>query len=141
MEHQNTSFQDTVIFSWSTSRGYETYGWNICRLDSSRTGNRYRTCGGGYDMKGNVLGQYIAETFQEELQALKHETVEYVHGRLEHPELYGLFYNKDGVAYCDGACGESSMVNILKRLGVKVDYIRQGRPGRMTHIGYTLTRD
>jgi hypothetical protein len=47
--------------SWSVSRGQDTYGYNICRLDDTRTGKRYHLNGGGYDMIGTVLGDWLED--------------------------------------------------------------------------------
>lgn len=47
-------------FKRSTSRGRNTYGYNNGIKVAS-------TCGGGYDMKGTVLGDYIQQRFQAEL--------------------------------------------------------------------------
>lgn len=40
--------QDTnyLSLSWSISRGRDTYGYNIARLDDHATGKRYRCSGG-----------------------------------------------------------------------------------------------
>lgn len=56
--------------SWSTSRGRDTYGWNICRLDDTSTGKRYRCNGGGYDMAGTVFADWMQATYQQELRAI-----------------------------------------------------------------------
>lgn len=58
-----------LAISWSISRGTETYGYNICRLDDSQTGKRYR-CLGGYDMMGTVVGQWLEDLFQPQLKQL-----------------------------------------------------------------------
>lgn len=40
-----------LALSWSVSRGRDTYGYNICRLDDTSTGERFKCMGGGYDMQ------------------------------------------------------------------------------------------
>ena len=40
------------------SRGRDTYGYNMVTL-SSDTGKRFRVMGGGYDMHGQVMGEYV----------------------------------------------------------------------------------
>ena len=70
----------TLKFKYTTSRGRDSYGYNICSLwvDGEKTAS---TCGGGYDMKGKALGNWIARKFQNELLKFKEE-------------FYGLkFYN------------------------------------------------
>lgn len=59
-------------FKWTVSRGRDTYGYNICTLYVN--GNRAARCnGGGYDMEGTVLGNWIAATFPDDLRKLTTE--------------------------------------------------------------------
>lgn len=60
-----------LALSWSVSRGRDTYGYNICRLDDTSTGDRFKCMGGGYDMQGTVFGEWLAANYQPELLALK----------------------------------------------------------------------
>ena len=56
-------------FSWGTSRGRDTYGYTICRL--SVDGRTVARCnGGGYDMKGTCLADYVCKAFADRLRAL-----------------------------------------------------------------------
>lgn len=60
-------------FSWTVSRGRDTYGYNICTLyvDGVKRG---RCNGGGYDMQGTALAQFIESEFKEELvKTIKNE--------------------------------------------------------------------
>lgn len=97
-----------LAFKWSVSRGRDTYGYNIVtlRLNSKKVSS----CnGGGYDMTGACLGNWITYAFKDELSKFKFDEK----GK---SEFYGL--NKyDNNIYCDGACGFSSMEAILKELG------------------------
>ena len=62
----------TLIFKWGTSRARDTYGYSICTLYVD--GKRVAICnGGGYDMKGTCLGDYIASHFPDDLRKLKVE--------------------------------------------------------------------
>jgi hypothetical protein len=55
---------------WSVSRGRDTYGYNICSLYVD--GRKVSSCnGGGYDMKGTALGNWVARAFADRLVALK----------------------------------------------------------------------
>ena len=45
-------------FRWTTSRARDSYGYNRCTLYAGRD-KVASTCGGGYDMKGTVLGNFI----------------------------------------------------------------------------------
>lgn len=123
-----------LALSWSVSRGRDTYGYNICRLDDRETDKRYKCMGGGYDMKGTVFGDWLQDVYQERLMALasdpsKLEEAGYaVKGYLKHIDLYGItFYS--GKATLDGACGLESMKRIAEAIGLEVtdNYNRRKR--------------
>ena len=59
----------TLLFKWSISRGRDTYGYNICSLWIHER-KEATTCGGGYDMKGTVLGEFIEKHYQDRLLKL-----------------------------------------------------------------------
>jgi hypothetical protein len=66
---------DTFEFRWTVSRGRDTYGYNICSLFVND--KKVSACnGGGYDMKGTSLGNYIARAYADRLNALKPEDME-----------------------------------------------------------------
>ena len=116
-----------LSISWSISRGRDTYGYNICRLDDNQTGKRYRCMGGGYDMIGTVFGQWLEEQYQERLQALVATLplfdCEYsVPGYRQSKELYGLTIRLDNTVSLDGACGIDCMRTIAKALGLDVQW-------------------
>jgi hypothetical protein len=127
-------------FKYGTSRGRDTYGYNLVSLyvDGKRVS---RQCGGGYDMQGAALGQWITEQFQTELVAIARERAhrmvfvdaqgKWVGGKQEHrsgePYLYGFEAAfLDGPAgavhhaWCDGACGWESMRSILRALSYEI---------------------
>jgi len=72
---------DTITINWGTSRGKDSYGYTLCTL---RYDGRVmaRTCGGGYDLFGTVLGDFIARKYADRLLALTDTT-----------NLYGLSYH------------------------------------------------
>ena len=120
--------------SWSTSRGRDTYGYNICRLDDSRTRKRYRCMGGGYDMIGTVFGEWLTDMHAPQLAALfasrEHVDAGYaVKGYRKIPDLYEVTMSPDGKVHCDGACGIESMIRIAEAIGLQVQqtYSRKGR--------------
>lgn len=126
-----------LALSWSVSRGRDTYGYNICRLDDTSTGYRFKCMGGGYDMVGTVFGDWLAANYQPELLALK-DRASYVFpstGRGFHEEdradsLYGMRYHEKGDRISlDGACGLECMIRIAEAIGLEVerDYIAKGR--------------
>ncbi len=54
---------------WTTSRGRDTYGYNVVTLYVD--GEKAARCnGGGYDMEGTVIGTFIARAFADRLNAL-----------------------------------------------------------------------
>jgi hypothetical protein len=64
---------ETLTIRWGTSKGRDTYGYTTCSLRNQR-GKRVAACnGGGYDMRGTVIGNWLAATFPNELRALKPE--------------------------------------------------------------------
>ena len=132
--------------SWSVSRGQDTYGYNICRLDDIRTGKRYRTCGGGYDMIGSVLGDWLEDRFQDELRALVADLPKQKYGGTSYmqiseeinPKYYGLTISPDGTVCLDGACGVSSMQRIGEALGLNFQWLGN-RKGHTT--GYFISKE
>lgn len=113
-----------LSLSWSTSRGRDTYGYNICRLDvqqGTESPTRYRCNGGGYDMVGTVVGKWIQDNFQERLANCP---CEYNFERFPKLRtLYGLHKSPqdDGSIHCsiDGACGIESVMRIANAIGLE----------------------
>src|SRR5688572_29197131 len=61
----------SISIKWGTSRGRDTYGYTTCVLRNQR-GEKVAGCnGGGYDMRGTVIGNWLAATFPNELRAIK----------------------------------------------------------------------
>lgn len=113
--------------SWSTSKARDSYGYNIARLDDSISGKRYKTCGGGYDMVGTVLGEWFQDQYQSELLVLvaknadKLETYSTTCPDWQKIQgLYGLTY-RQGKAILDGGCGVESMLRIIEACGFEVE--------------------
>ena len=98
-----------LALSWSTSRGRDTYGYNICRLDSRDSGKRYRCMGGGYDMTGTVVADWLVAEHQGKLQALVPA------GKV----LYGM-YSNNGKQGVDGACGIECVIRIAEACGIEL---------------------
>ena len=119
-------------FRWTISRGRDTYGYNICSLWIRD--RKVSSCnGGGYDMKGTALAEWMVKELQPELLKLKgkaHTRYLVKNGKYEHkkslnPEFYGMttvinFDKKETYINLDGACGFSSMERILAAIGYKV---------------------
>ena len=94
---------------WSTSRGRDTYGWNVCTLTDETTGKRFRTTGGGYDMAGTVFGDWLEAEAQDALSALPDEEL-----------TYGARRRADGTVSLDGACGINCMHRAAAAIGAEL---------------------
>lgn len=116
-----------LAISWSISKGRDTYGYNICRLDSSNSGKRYRCIGGGYDMLGTVVADWLVAEHQDKLLHLARQLMSNPewHGDDSHyvtfPAFYGMTYvvNGNRVAV-DGACGIESVRKIAEACGIEL---------------------
>lgn len=135
-------------FRWTTSRGRETYGYNICSLWVD--GSKVSSCnGGGYDMKGASLADFMAKEYQERLllcigkQSRCHQYHSTEHGFDQTHAPKGTngrgestFYGSTGYlnpelnlykVSLDGACGFSSMERIAKAIGLTLQWKGQNR--------------
>lgn len=56
-------------FKWSISRGRDTAGYNVLTLRENGA-KVASTCGGGYDMTGTVVADWLSTTYPIRLQAL-----------------------------------------------------------------------
>lgn len=133
----------TVLeFKWTVSRGRDTYGYNICTL-RDRFGKRLARCGGGYDMKGTCLGQWIQGAFQAELIALAQADSQafaiYDEKGYRHPDPQSEYRPSEKLYGCcahwqagkldhvslDGGCGFSSMRDILNAIGLDLKWLHE----------------
>ena len=170
-----------LVFKWTVSRGRDTYGYNICSLWVD--GRKVSSCnGGGYDMKGTALGNWVAARFSDELMQLdipmsrrNGEDVREYYGLTYHDpkfdpskavvgkdchdrtiegkaegktveqaetdgdsfglERYQAFYRASSripterhtVPLIDGACGFSSVMEIVSALGYGLTYVHESR--------------
>ena len=115
-----------LALSWGVSRGRETYGYSIRRLTDTDTGRVYRTCGGGYDMTGTVLGKWLADRYAAELTALvsspRRRTPLGSTGWQSVDGPGGLSISPDGKIRVDGMVGESAMRDVAAALGLEIRY-------------------
>ena len=137
-------------FKYTTSKGRDSYGYNICSLwvDGEKQSS---TCGGGYDMKGKALGNWIARKFEKELlkfnksfygltfhdpnyqpskECLKEEEKDELTkltglARLRdfHKQSSNLPTEKHTIPQLDGACGFECMTSILNNMNYYLKYI------------------
>lgn len=59
----------TLIITYGTSRGRDTYGYTLVTLRENGT-KKASTCGGGYDMRGTVFADWLQQVYQERLMEL-----------------------------------------------------------------------
>lgn len=65
---------DRLVIKWGTSRGQYTYGYTTCTLRCN--GTKVSGCnGGGYDMKGTVIGNYVTWAFASDLRKIKEQVM------------------------------------------------------------------
>jgi len=125
---------------WSTSRGRDTYGYNICSVTDQATSKRYSCNGGGYDMLGTSFGAWLTETYQDALRKIGDRAYMTYHETFDATRnddgLYGMYRYADGRISLDGAYGIESMLKIAKTLGIGVRTTRD-RKGHTT--GYIVT--
>ena len=134
-------------FKWTVSKAQDTYGYNICTLLVD--GQKAARCnGGGYDMQGTCLGDWVASQFKDLLLKIKQDfygltfhnpnwqSSKEIIKREEEGKSLGLeryqdFYKqssklpteKHTIPQIDGACGFSSVEKILRHLGFNINLI------------------
>lgn len=105
---------------WSVSKARESYGYNVVTLTDYRD-IKIKTCGGGYDMIGTVIGKYLTQYHADRLAILLKMAKENENNPniKQIPELYGLSFYKNKPS-CDGACGLACMLKIAEYIGLKI---------------------
>lgn len=135
-----------LALSTSVSKGRDTYGYTIVRLDDTNKGERFKCMGGGYDMVGTVFAEWLVANYQDRLLTLKDRANYQVllSGRKtadRDDSIYGMTYHeKDNRVHVDGACGIDCVLKIADLIGLDVerDYIAKGRRRGET-IGYYVS--
>ena len=129
---------ETLTFKWTTSRARDSYGYNICTLRNKRGNKLNSNCGGGYDMQGAALGDFINDHFGDELK------------KLSSADFYGLnHYNPKAKThkrrflkratdktqtYVDGGCGFDSMRRILEKIGFELNWVKDTRDEKIYNL-------
>lgn len=125
---------DTYLsVKWTTSRGRDTYGYNICTVRDTSRGTRYACNGGNYDMQGTSFAEWLENTYQERLVEIKHRAHNISdagrYNEQEGGDLYGMTSRtRNKGIILDGACGLSSMIKIAEAIDLEVHqvYTRRG---------------
>ena len=148
-QKKETIMQDRYVlkYTYGTSRASDSYGYNMVglKVDDKRVA---RTCGGGYDMKGTVLGDWIEVEFKDKLlkfdktfygltyvnpdwkpskETLEQEKKDGFIGLARYQDFHSrtsdLPTKKHTIPMIDGACGESSVTRIIEHLGYEYNSI------------------
>ena len=119
--------------TYGTSRAKHYCGLPTKKLVQRGSTNVWRVTGCGYDAFGDMVGKMITTLFKPYLKEISPDILK---------EYYGIYLRENDL-FIDGACGLSSMENILKDLlGYTIKYHykldRKGRPDYK--IGFTLTK-
>lgn len=102
-------------FKWTKSRALNTYGYNICSLWVN--GHKAASCrGGGYDMMGTVLADWLVKNFQLKLrERFNKESIK---------KFYGATLNEEtGAIFIDGACGISCVIDLAREIGIYIEHL------------------
>jgi hypothetical protein len=132
-----------LIVKHGVSKAADSYGYSRVTVTEARTGQKFTAVGGGYDMVGTVLGEWMEANIQDRLDALQPGTKTV--GDYPRP-LYGISYkgtkSASGFEYThasvDGGFGLSSMIAVARACGIHVEEVwdRSRRVGR--HIGFNV---
>jgi len=131
-----------LILTIGRCRGRDTYGWTLVTLTDPSTGKRYRARGGGYDMIGSALGDFIEDRYQNRLRTLAKPSASKTGKHIYHSEglLYGMLRDNDtGAVMLDGGCGISAMKSIAAQIGLSCEgtFRRRGKR-RNLESGYKI---
>ena len=130
----------------STSKGRDTYGYTIVTATDNATDKAYRTCGGGYDMRGTVVADWLESVAQDRLLALaalcgRDDSRTYGTDNKWAPikGYYGSTINPDGSISLDGGCGIESIRHIAEAVGIVIRGCYGTGRKRDSLIGYFVT--
>lgn len=137
----------SLSVKWTSSKAQDTYGYNICTVINDGNGERFKCLGGGYDMLGTSLANFIQKEYQTELMQ-NSDKAYYLNGypenimSVEKQGFYGMTFNKlKNSITLDGACGISSIERLINEvLGLTLERVHsRDRKGRIKDlIGFYL---
>lgn len=109
----------SLSVKWSVSKAQDTYGYDICTVINNDNGERFKCLGGGYDMLGTSLANFIQKEYQTELMQ-NSDKAYYLNGypenimSVEKQGFYGMTFNKlTNSITLDGGCGINSIERII----------------------------
>lgn len=121
---------------YSISKAKDTYGYNVITLVDEK-GKKFKTCGGGYDMIGTVVGEWLFANYKDKLIEM---LIPYPQGeQLTDNDNYGWFLAKStNQYYIDGACGIDCMIKLARKIGLKINRLHSNSDRRGYTIGYIV---
>ena len=139
----------SLSVKWTSSKAQNTYGYNICTVINDDNGERFKCLGGGYDMLGTSLANFIQKEYQTELMQNSDKAYTlYIDQALQQNKkegFYGMSYSRNDAHYSyvslDGACGISSIERLINEvLGLTLERVHsRDRKGRIKDlIGFYL---
>lgn len=143
----------SLSVKWSVSKAQNTYGYNICTVINDDNGERFKCLGGGYDMLGTSLANFIRKEYQTELMQSAEKAYSHYNNACEVEKVrndkdgyYGMtaIYEKDlglSKVTLDGGCGINSIERIINDvLGLTLERVySRDRKGRVKNvIGFYL---
>lgn len=122
------------------SHAWSARGYGSSRIIDGSGSVISKATGCGYDRFGTVIGDFIENVFQNELQRLAKRfcKTKYAGGRKSAKEFYGMFLRKDKTVALDGACGERSMTNILACIGFELLQVGKHETTYSGNVYYSL---
>ena len=121
-----------IYFTYGTSRGQDSYGYNIVSLyvDGVKVA---MSVGVGFDQHGDCLGRWLTKTYNNRLKELPAN-----YGSLDNNKgFYGLCHydgtsrthraTKNSKTSVDGMCGVSSVSAIMREIGVETFEVKKPR--------------
>lgn len=128
---------------YGTSTAAGSYGYNRVVLVDTMSGAKAAATGGGYDMTGTVVGEWMMAHIQDRLDKLEPGTKSV--GFYPRP-LYGIQYkgttSGSGYTYAhahvDGGCGLSSMLDIARACGIIIEEVYDRSARNVKCIGFDV---
>ena len=109
-------FSEFLHIKWSISRAADTAGYNRVTLTPTVSPGRHVAVGGGYDMVGTVVADYLSATFKEQFDKA---AANYRATSTKPP--YGFFLHAEGGWRLDGGCGLDSIIRAAALVNIKIN--------------------
>lgn len=135
----------TLLYKSGISKGTNTYGYNLITLKDAETGQRFRQCGGGYDMLGAALADALVTLYPDNFNAIHASAAHVINKQISpyilgNPKgLYGFYayYDNEGVfirTSLDGATGFSNVESVARAAGLSIKCIYDKKSSTLLYI-------